>query len=177
MTALDQLNAYLKRLELRLRVFAASRGTAIVAALALALTVLLVWISNRYAFAQHVVLPLRIVLFVVLATAVSFLLAIPLLKLNRRRVSRLAEQRVPQFKERLLTIAEKPDVNNPFTELVAEDALRVAREDALAVGIFGLRSRSRSRPYLAHCGGTWILGIRRFPALDRQCESGQKTVV
>lgn len=129
MTALDQLNAYLKRLELRLRVFAASRGTAIVATVALALTVLLVWISNRYAFAQHVVLPLRIVLFVVLATAVSFLLAIPLLKLNRRRVSRLAEQRIPQFKERLLTIAEKPDVNNPFTELVAEDALRVAREN------------------------------------------------
>ncbi len=129
MTALDQLNAYLKRLELRLRVFAASRGTAIVAALALALTVLLVWISNRYAFAQHVVLPLRIVLFVILATAVSFVLAIPLLKLNRKRVSRLAEQRIPQFKERLLTIAEKPDANNPFTELVAEDALRVAREN------------------------------------------------
>ncbi len=52
MTALEQLNAYLRRMELRLRLFAASRGTALVAGLALVLTVLLVWISNRYAFAD-----------------------------------------------------------------------------------------------------------------------------
>ncbi len=128
MTALEQLNAYLKLLELRVRLFAASRGAALIAVLALALTVLLVWISNRYAFAQSVVLPLRIVLFLALAVSISFLLAIPLLKLNRRRVTRLVEQRIPNFGERLLTVAEKPDPANPFTELVAEDALRIARE-------------------------------------------------
>ncbi len=128
MTALEQLNAYLRRMELRLRLFAASRGTALVASLALVLTLILVWVSNQYAFAARVVLPLRILLFLALAAAVSFALAIPLLKLNRRRVTRLAERRIGGFEERLLTVTERPDPANPFTELVAEDALRVARE-------------------------------------------------
>ncbi len=128
MTALEQLNAYLGRLQLRLRLLVVTRATAVVAALALVLTLLLVWISNRYVFAQHVVLPLRIVLFLVVGAAVALLLAIPLLKLNRRRVTHLAEQRIPGFEQRLLTVAERADPANPFTELIAEDALRVARE-------------------------------------------------
>ena len=128
MTALEQLNAYLRRLELRFRLFAASRGAALVAALALSLTIALVWFSNRFQFVPHVVLPLRILLFLSLAAAASFLLAIPVLKLNRRRITQLAERRIPSFEERLLTVAERPDPANPFTDLVAEDALRVARE-------------------------------------------------
>jgi hypothetical protein len=128
MTALEQLNAYLRRLEWRLRFFAASRGAAIVAGLALALTVLLVSISNRYAFAQNVVLPLRITLFVALALAVSFTLAWPLLKLNRRRVTRLVEQRAPRFQERLLTLTERQKAGDPWSEVLAEDALRIAEE-------------------------------------------------
>ncbi len=126
MTALEQLNAYLRRLEWRLRFFAASRGAAIVAALALALTVLLVAISNRYAFAQNVVLPLRVILFVALALAVSFLLAWPLLKLNRRRVTRLVERRAPEFQQRLLTLTERQKAGDPWSEVLAEDALRIA---------------------------------------------------
>src|ERR1700761_4648066 len=113
---------------MRFRLFVASRGAAAVAGLALALTIVLVWIGNRYQFAAGVVLPLRVLLFLALAVAVSFVLALPLLKLNRRRVTRLIEQRVPGLQQRLLTIAERPDPSNPFTEIVAEDALRVARE-------------------------------------------------
>ncbi|MFL6354239.1 MAG: DUF4175 family protein, partial [Bryobacteraceae bacterium] len=128
MTALEQLNAYLRRLQLRARLFAASRGAAIVAASALFLTLLFVWIANRFEFAQTVVLPLRILLFLALGTAVSFALLIPLLKVNRRWVTRSAERRIPGFEQRLLTVAERPDPANPFTELLAEDALRVARE-------------------------------------------------
>ena len=70
MTALEQLNAYLRRLELRLRLFVASRGAAWVTALSLVLTVVLVWISNRYEFADRVVMPLRIVLFLSLAVVI-----------------------------------------------------------------------------------------------------------
>jgi hypothetical protein len=129
MTALEQLNAYLRRLELRLRLFAASRGAACVAGLALLLTILLVWVSNRYEFANSVVMPLRIALFLAVAAGISFGLAVPLLRLNRRRIPRLAEQQVPGFQQRLLTITERPDTANPFTELVAEDALKLAREN------------------------------------------------
>jgi len=128
MTALEQLNAYLRRLEMRIRLFAAARGTALLAGVALVLTILFVWIGNQYEFAARIVLPLRIALFVMLAAALSLLLGIPLLKLNRRRVTRLAESRVPDFEQRLLTVTERPDADNPFTEIIAEDALRVARE-------------------------------------------------
>ncbi len=128
MTALEQLNAYLRRLEVRLRLFAASRGTALAAALALALTLLFVWIANRYEFAGHVMLPLRVALFAVLAAAIALLVYVPLARLNRKFVTRLAEERVGEFEQRLLTVTERPDVSNPFTELIAEDALRLARD-------------------------------------------------
>jgi hypothetical protein len=128
MTALEQLDLYLRRVEARLRLWAASRGIAIVCGAALLLTLLFVWVSNLYQFAGHVVLPLRLLLFAALAMAICFALAIPLSKLTRRRVTRLAEQQVPGFGERLLTVAEQRDASNPFHELVAEDALRVANE-------------------------------------------------
>ncbi len=127
MTALEQLDLYLRRVETRLRFWAASRGIAIVCASALLLTLLFVYVSNLYQFAAHVVLPLRLLLFAVLATAICFLLAFPLFKLNRRRVTHLAEEQVPGFGERLLTVTEQRDRTNPFHELVAEDALLVAQ--------------------------------------------------
>ena len=61
MTALDQLNAYLRRLELRMRLLAATRGAAIIALSAVLLTTILAWLCNRFAFADRVVLPVRIV--------------------------------------------------------------------------------------------------------------------
>jgi hypothetical protein len=131
MTALEQLNGYVRQVERRLRLFAASRGFAFVAGLALALTVVLVAICNRFQFAQDVVLPLRILLLLAVASIVSFGLAIPLWKITRKRAAHIAEQSVPEFQERLLTVTEHPDPANPFTELVAEDALQVAREHSL----------------------------------------------
>jgi hypothetical protein len=130
MTAIVQLDDYLRRVEMRLRLFAASRGAAVIAGAALSLTLLLVWIANRFRFAQDVVLPLRLLLFAALAAAIAFALALPLSKLNRKHVTRLAEQNVPSFGERLLTVTERRHESNPFTELVAEDAMRVANQHA-----------------------------------------------
>ncbi len=129
MTALDQVNSYLHRLEVRLRLFAASRGFAFTALLALLLTVLLAAVCNRFQFAHSVVLPLRILLYVAVSSAVAFALSIPVWKLNRKRITRIAEAAIPELKERLLTAAERPDPQNPFTELVAEDTLRIAGEN------------------------------------------------
>jgi hypothetical protein len=130
MTAIVQLDDYLRRVEMRLRILAASCGAAVTAGGALLLTLLLVWIANRFRFAQDVVLPLRLLLFAALAAAIAFALALPLSKLNRKRVTRLAEQHVPSFGERLLTVTERRDESNPFTELIAEDAMRVANQHA-----------------------------------------------
>jgi hypothetical protein len=128
MTAIAQLDDYLRRVESRLRLFAASRGAAVTAGAALGLTLLLVWIGNQYRFAQDVVLPLRLLLLAAIAAAFAFALAVPLSRLNRKRVTRLAEQKAPTFGESLLTVTERHDEANPFIELIAEDAMHVANE-------------------------------------------------
>jgi hypothetical protein len=143
MTALEQLNAYLRKLELRMRLLAATRGAAIIAGSAVLLTALLAWICNKFAFAGNIVFPVRIVLYLSVAAAIVFGLVIPLLRLNRRWIARRAERQMGDFKERLLTITERSDPANPFTELLAEDALEVARmhdasELAPGVTVWGL---------------------------------------
>ncbi|HLJ47552.1 MAG TPA: hypothetical protein VKU01_16165 [Bryobacteraceae bacterium] len=127
MNALDQLNSYLRSIESRLRLFAVSRGAAIITVAALVTTVLLVFIINQYAFSERSLLIARGVLFLSLAVALSFGLVIPLFRLSRRHAAKRAEAQFPEFKERLLTLAEAPDASNPFVHLIADDALTVAR--------------------------------------------------
>ncbi len=127
MNALDQLNAYLHRLEGRLRLLAFSKGTSLVTVSALLVTVLLVWIINRYAFSPASLLTARILLFLSVATAIAFGLVIPLLRMNRRNAARRAESSFPDFQQRLLTLAEKPNASDPFVQLLAGDAMRVAQ--------------------------------------------------
>jgi hypothetical protein len=126
MNALDQLNSYLKRLESRLRLLAFSKGSSLVTVSALLSTVVLVWIINRYAFSPASLLWARILLFLSVATAIAFGLIVPLLQMNRRNTARRAERNFPEFQERLLTLAERPNASDPFTQLLAGDAMRVA---------------------------------------------------
>ncbi len=135
MTALEQVNGYLRGLERRLRWGAAARGWAATTALALALTIVLAAICNRYQFADGVVWPLRVLLYLAVAGALAVVLAVPVMKLTRRRVTGIAERAIPGFEERLLTATERPDATNPFTELVAEDVLRVSREHPAAAAL------------------------------------------
>jgi len=127
MRALDELNVYLKRLELRMRLFATSRGLAATASVALVLTVLLVYVNNRYQFAEPVVLTSRILLFLALAVALGALLLIPISRISRRRTTRSLECDIPELNQRLTTVIERPEVGNPFTELIAEDALSIVK--------------------------------------------------
>src|ERR1700736_3815794 len=146
MNALDQLNTYLRRVEGRLRLLAISRGAALTTIAALAVTVVLVWIINRFAFSDTSVLSARFLLFVSVAAAIAFGLVIPLLRMNRRNAARAAESKFPDFEQRLLTIAEKSrhqsQAADPFVQLLAADTMNVARAsepDRLApkVRIFG----------------------------------------
>ena len=98
MTALEQLNAYLQTLERRLRFLAISRGAALVAASALLLTLVFAFIGNAFAFTSRVVWPLRVLLYLSVAAAISFALVRPLLRLTRRWVARRAEQSIPGFR-------------------------------------------------------------------------------
>src|SRR4051794_39036676 len=127
MNPLDQVNAYLRSLESRLRWTAVSRGMAAMTVAALLATIVLVIVINSYAFSEPSLRIARILLFLCVAAAITFGLAIPLSRLNRRRTARLAEERVPEFGERLLTVAERHPKEDPFIELLAADTMDVAR--------------------------------------------------
>ena len=128
MSARQQLHSYLNRLEARLRTGAAVRGAAVLTSVALVTTVILVLITNSFAFAGGIMIGARIVLILALAAAVTVGLALPLYALNSRRTARKAEDAFPQFNQRLLTFAERdPDRKDPFMELLAADTLQVAR--------------------------------------------------
>ncbi|MGH9661942.1 MAG: hypothetical protein ACRD96_25565, partial [Bryobacteraceae bacterium] len=129
MNPFDRLSDYLRKVERRLRVLAWTRGAALTAAAALLLTVMLVWIANSFAFSSTSMAASRTVLVLALGGALAFGLAVPLLRLNRRKAATKAEQKFPQFEERLVTFAEraadKPD--DPFLHLLADDALKAAQ--------------------------------------------------
>ncbi|MFN3323226.1 MAG: hypothetical protein ACK5AZ_07005 [Bryobacteraceae bacterium] len=127
MNALDQLNGYLRSLLARMRFGAVSLGIAITLASALVATVLLVLMSNALAFSPMSVLSARILLFLTLALAIGFGIVRPLLRLDGRRAARKAEEKFPEFQERLITLAERDcQPGDPFVELLAEDTVEVA---------------------------------------------------
>lgn len=127
MSARDQLNSYIGQIERRLRMGAALRGAAILFSAALAATVLLVLIANAFAFASWSIIGARFVLVAVLIYAAAFALALPLIRLNRRRAAAKAEAAFPDFKQRLVTFAERDAAREPFIELLAADTLSITR--------------------------------------------------
>jgi len=125
MNALDLFREWITSVERRMQRRAIARGAAVVAATALCGTLAGVWLSNRYAFSEPSVLWARLGLFLCIALAVVFALAIPFLRASRRGVAKLAEQHDAGFNQRVLTLVENPDAN-PFLEIVAEEAMKTA---------------------------------------------------
>ena len=124
----DQLNSYIQQLERRLRLGAMFRGAAILTSVALAATVVLVLITNALAFSRWSITSARVALLFALVLAVTFGIALPLIALNRRRAARQAEEIFPEFKQRLVTFAERDaQKREPFLDLLALDTLNVAR--------------------------------------------------
>ena len=128
MSAIDELRSYLSRLQRRFRLAAVARGSAIVAAAALAATLILTIIINRFAFSAASLWSARAALLLILTLGTLFGLAIPLWRLGQRWWARRAERAFPQFGQRLLTFSERDGRgNDPFLELLAADTLRVAQ--------------------------------------------------
>jgi hypothetical protein len=127
MSVRDQLNSYIHQLERRLRLGAWFRGAAILTSVALLATVVLVLITNAFAFTKWSITSARVALLFALVLAISFGIALPLSALNRRRAARQAEDIFPEFKQRLVTFAERDaQVREPFLDLLAADTLDVA---------------------------------------------------
>jgi hypothetical protein len=127
MSIRDQLNSYIERLEGRLRLGALLRGAAILTSVALTATVVLVLITNAFAFSRWSITSARVVLLFAIVLAVTFGIALPLKALNRRRAASQAEATFPEFKQRLVTFAERDTLaREPFLDLLAADTLGLA---------------------------------------------------
>jgi hypothetical protein len=126
MSARQELNAYVTQLERRLRLGTLSRGAAIVIAAALGATIVLALVLSALAFSDGGLTGARLLLVAVLAGAVVFGLGIPITRLTRRGAARKAEDAFPGFQQRLETFVDKQG-DEPFLELLAGDALEVAR--------------------------------------------------
>ena len=72
MSTREQLNSYIQELERRLRLGAILRGAAILTSAALATTVVLVLITNLFAFSHGSVISARTLLLLVVAAAACF---------------------------------------------------------------------------------------------------------
>src|SRR5438445_12382970 len=92
MSARQELNAYVTRLERRLRLGTVSRGTAIVVGAALGSTIVLALALSALAFSDGSIAGARFVLFIGLALAAVFGLGIPFSRLTRVRAARTAEE-------------------------------------------------------------------------------------
>jgi hypothetical protein len=116
MSARQELDSYIRRLERRVRLDTLSRGAAILGSAALAATLILVIVANARAFSDGSVVGARLILVCILAIAAGFGLAIPISRLSRRRAARRAETVFPEFQQRLVTFTERDDAE-PFVEL------------------------------------------------------------
>ena len=103
MTAQSQLEAYLASFRSRLQALIVARGAALLAALALVITLVAVYFGIRRAFDHAFVYGARTVLVLLLAAVVVALLALPLRALKRTRGIREIERRAPAFNGRLET--------------------------------------------------------------------------
>ena len=122
----EQLRAYIAQLEQRLRWSTWLRGLALLTGGALLATLVLVAIANALAFSQGSVTAARFALILILTITAAAGLLLPLRRLNRRRAVATAETAFPQFQQRLTTFAER-DGQDAFIELLAGDALQIAR--------------------------------------------------
>jgi hypothetical protein len=128
-TARLQLESYLNQIKRRLRIRTTLRGAAILASSALFTTLVLVLIANALAFSGASVMGARVALYLVIAACIAFGGAIPLMRLNRRRSAWEAEAAVPEFGQRLITLAEPGRADEgAFAELLAADTLKIAQK-------------------------------------------------
>src|SRR6202034_3076416 len=128
MTARQQLETYLERLQRRLRIRTSLRGAAILASSALVTTLVLVLIANALRFSGASLAGARVVLYLVIAASIAFGCVLPLLRMNRRRSAWEAETLVPDFGQRLVTLAEREgQAQGAFAELLAADTLKIAQ--------------------------------------------------
>ncbi|MDY6983185.1 MAG: DUF4175 family protein, partial [Pseudomonadota bacterium] len=125
MNASHKLDQYLDSFRARLRKLSLLQGAAITMAVLLVLSAIGAWFSADAGFAPNTTNVFRVILVLGLAAAIIRFVVDPLQKL-KRGVSGNVEKRVPAFQGRIETYAQEKAGNNPFIDLLAEDALKIS---------------------------------------------------
>ena len=125
----SELNLYIAKLQQRLRLGVWLRGAAIFTGTALTITVTLVLLLNRFAFPALGITAGRVTIFLALAVAAVFGIALPVIGVTREWVVRKAEGANPALEQRLTTFQDRvAKSNDPFLELLAVDTLKHTKE-------------------------------------------------
>lgn len=127
MSAITRLNDYVQSVQRRLKHLRLWRGAAALAGAALAVTVVGVWMAMRHGFSGLAVNAARVILIAALAGVAIYLIVLPMRRLRHGAANEL-ETRAPEFRGRLLTYFDARRRDNPLTELLAEDTLKVAEQ-------------------------------------------------
>ena len=95
----SDLNAFIARLQQRLRLGAWLRGAAIFTGTALTVTVVMVLVLNRLAFPEHGVTAARLSIFAALAVAAVYGVVVPVLRMTRARAVISIEDANPEIEQ------------------------------------------------------------------------------
>jgi Domain of unknown function (DUF4175) len=174
MTAQSQLEAYLGEFRRRLKALIVARGAAVMAVVAVAITLIAVYIGIRRAFDPEFVYGARAVLALMLGAIIVSLLVLPLRSLKRSRGIKDIERRAPDFDGRLETYdgLTRAGRSTPFLPLLAEDALKFARKIPVALKVPALQIRGPAILAVLGVGilvwfaafgpGNWRFGVRHL---------------
>jgi len=122
---LRQFDDYIGRYQQRLKSLVTARGLALLAGVAMLITMLAVAVANRAGFPADLVLVARLVLFGAIAGIAYFYIVLPRQRIDARSATAI-EARTPAFGGRLETYLDVQERDNPLRELLAEDALGIA---------------------------------------------------
>ena len=125
MNTSDRLDQYLDAFKQRLRKLTLLQGLAATVVVLLVLSVIGAWFSTESGFAGDTVAAFRIILVLAVAAVIITRIIRPLQDLDAD-ISSKVEERSPDFGGRIETYMQMRESNNPFRDLLAEDALQVS---------------------------------------------------
>ncbi len=128
MSSTNDFEQYLSGFRHRLRQLVRARGSALLLTAALLITLITVAIAIRRGFPDDVIIVGRQLLLGVLAAIGWWYLVLPARRAESDGVLDL-EQRAPDFDGRIQTWKEMDPSKNPMADLLAEDSLKIARDN------------------------------------------------
>ncbi len=128
----SRLDQYLESFKQRLKKLTLLQGIAATAVVLLVIALLGAWFTTASGFSAETVAAFRIILVLAVAAVIITRIVNPMKELDANISSKL-ESRSEDFGGRIETYAQMKEENNPFRELLAEDALKVSEKNPVDV--------------------------------------------